>query len=311
MELRDIDYFLAVASERSMRAATKQLGLTQPALTKAIRRLEDEIGVALFDRRSSGVSLTVYGETFLRHTRTLRAGMNEAESELLALRAGTSGLVRIGAGPRWQEAILPEAVRRFRAERPDVQLRIVGGTDDVLKDQLAAGELDFIVASIPEGTERPELEGTDLLADDYRVVADLDHPLRRRSRPQLGDLLDYPWVLPNPETYLMRRFVATFRAHGLTPPRPIVETDLPTLRFAMMRGSQLLSVHIVGQLRAFGERQIAPLAVPEARWQRASGIIVRRGIEPNPAAVAMAAIVSELCVVERDALVAGALCSAA
>ncbi len=298
MELRDIDYFLAVVAERSMRAAAKRLGLTQPALTKAIRRLEEEVGAQLLDRDARGVALTVYGRSFLRHARSLQAGMTEASSEIRALAAGTAGLVRIGAGPRWQQRLLPEAIRRFRRDRPDVQLAVVGGADDVLKEQLSAGELDFIVASIPEGTEFPALEGQGLLADEYRVVGDQDHPLRRKPQPTLADLFDYPWVLPNPKTYLMARFEAILRAHGLSPPRPMIETDLPTMRFALMRGSELLSVHIVGQLRAFRETRIRPIEIEEACWHRPSGLIRRRGVEPNPAAEALMRIVEELALLE-------------
>jgi len=294
VELRDIDYFLALAGEQSMRAAAKGLGLTQPALSKAIRRLEGEIGGPLFDRGARGVALTVYGETFLRHARSLRAGMTEAESELRAVEGGTAGLIRLGAGPRWQQRLVPEAIRRFRLERPDVQLVVIGGTDDVLKEELSAGALDLIIASIPEGTERPELEGEAMLVDTYRVVADLDHPLRRQPRATLGDLERFAWVLPNPKTYLMCRFEACFRAHGLTPPPPIVTTDLPTLRFALMRGSTLLSVHIVGQLQAFDERRIAPLTVPELTWERASGLVVRRHVAANPAARELARIIRDL-----------------
>ena len=301
MELRDIDYFLAVAAERSMRAAALRLGLTQPALTKAIRRLEDEVGAVLLDRDTRGVALTVYGHSFLRHARSLQAGMTEASSEIRALAAGTAGLVRLGAGPRWQQWLLPEAIRRFRRLHPDVQLTVTGGTDDVLKEQLTAGELDFIVASIPEGTEFPALEGQGLVVDEYRVVADRDHPLRQQAEATLADLLSYPWVLPNPHTYLMARFEAILRAHGLTPPRPMIETDLPTMRFALMRGSTFLSVHIMGQLRAFGETRILPIEIAEARWHRPSGLIQRRGIEPNPAAVALMQIVESLSAEERKA----------
>lgn len=190
MELRNIEYFLAVAAEGSMRAAAKTLGLTQPALTKAMRRLEDEAGVSLFDRRSRGVSLTVYGQCFLRHARNIRAGMADAECEIQALRSGTSGLVRIGAGPAWQTRVLPEAIARFRDERPAVQLLIGGGTDDVLKAELRKGALDLVVAAMPEGAEAPDLEGRALLDDEYRVIADAGHPLHANRDARMADLLD-------------------------------------------------------------------------------------------------------------------------
>ena len=302
MELRDIEYFVAIASERSMRAAALKLGLTQPALTKAIRRLEDSVGVPLFDRGARGVSLTVYGDALLRHARTLKAGMAEVASELEALKDGTAGLVRIGAGPRWQQWVLPEAIRRFRETHPNVQLAILGGTDDVIKEQLSEGALDFIIASIPADMDRPDLLGEAITLDDYRVVADLDHPLRRHPSPQIADLLDYPWVLPHAATYLMQRVQAVFRAHGLTPPKPMIETDLPQLRFRLMRDCQtLLSVHLMGQLMAFREDRIRPIDIPGTDWQRPSGIITRRGVEPNPAAVALARLVQELCAAEPAA----------
>ncbi len=295
MELRNIEYFLAVAAEGSMRAAAKKLGLTQPALTKAMRRLEDEAGVSLFDRRSRGVSLTVYGQCFLRHARNIRAGMADAECEIQALRNGTSGLVRVGAGPAWQTRVLPEAIARFRADRPDVQLLVVGGTDDLLKAELRKGALDLAVAAMPEGAEAPDLEGRPLLEDEYRVIADARHPLHAQHNAQIADLLDYPWILPNPQTYLVRRLEVMMRAHGLTPPRPMIETDIVALKLELMRGSPYLSFHAVGHLASSGLPEIKPLSINGASWQRSAGIISRRGIEPNQAAAHLADIIETLC----------------
>lgn len=295
MELRNIEYFLAVAAEGSMRAAAKKLGLTQPALTKAMRRLEDEAGVSLFDRRSRGVSLTVYGQCFLRHARNIRAGMADAESEIQSLKSGTSGLVRIGAGPSWQTRVLPEAIARFRDSRPDVQLHVVGGTDDVLKAELRSGALDLVVAAMPEGAEAPDLEGRPLLADEYRVIADKDHPLQSASSATMADLLAFPWILPNPQTFLVRRLEVLMRAHGLTPPRPMVETDIIDLKLELMRGSQYLSFHAVGHLATRGVPDIRPLPIEAASWLRSTGIITRRGLEPNQAATHLADIIEAVC----------------
>jgi DNA-binding transcriptional LysR family regulator len=300
LELRNIEYFLAVAAEGSMRAAAKKLGLTQPALTKAMRRLEDEAGVSLFDRRSRGVSLTVYGQCFLRHARNIRAGMADAECEIQALRNGTSGLVRVGAGPSWQTRVLPEAIARFRHSRPDVQLRVLGGTDDVLKAELRGGTLDLVVAAMPEGAEAPDLEGRPLLEDEYRVIADKDHPLHAAPDATLGALLDYPWILPNPQTFLVRRLAVMMRANGLTPPRPMIETDIIRLKLELMRGSPYLSFHAVDHLETTGVPEIRPLPMQGASWLRSAGIITRRGIEPNQAAAHLADIIEAACRASAD-----------
>ncbi len=295
MELRTIEYFSTVASEGSMRGAAKKLGLSQPALTKAMRRLEDEIGVNLFDRRSHGVVLTVFGECFLRHARTLRAGMTEAASEIAALRDGTTGLVRIGAGPSWQSRVIPDAIRRFRDLRPGVRLQIVGGIDHALKAQLRAGALDMVVAAVPDHDDAPDLQSRRLRVDEYRVIADRSHPLHHAEDCSLADLLTYPWILPSPETYLVRRLGVLMRAHGLTPPQPMLETDIVSLKLELMRDSPYLSFHAVDQLASSGVPEIKPLALATATWQRVTGIIMRRGVEPNPAAALFVDIIEALC----------------
>ena len=300
MELRNIEYFLAVAAEGSMRAAAKKLGVTQPALTKAMHRLESETGVTLFDRRSRGVSLTVYGESFRRHARTIRAGMAEAESEIRALRDGTSGLVRLGAGPSWQGRVIPDAIRRFRNDRPGVRLQVIGGTDDVLKAELRAGHLDLVVAAVPEGNEAPDLEGRALLVDEYRVIADKSHPLQTATGTTIADLLDHPWILPNPRTYLVRRLEVLMRSHGLTPPRSMIETDILELKLALMRDSTYLSFHAIDHLRSTGVDDIGPLPLEGAGWKRSAGIITRRGVEANPAAAHLADLIERLCTRVRE-----------
>jgi DNA-binding transcriptional LysR family regulator len=99
VELRNLEYFLAVVEHGSLRAAAQQLGVTQPALTKAVRRLEDSFGVLLFERRARGVALTTYGSALVRHARDLRSSVRAAWDELGALRTGSAGLVRVGRAP--------------------------------------------------------------------------------------------------------------------------------------------------------------------------------------------------------------------
>jgi len=98
VDLRAIEYFAAVAEGGTVRGAAARLGISQPALTEAIRRLEDEVGVVLFDRQARGVTLTAYGRTLLRHARNLQASLKEAREEIAALRAGIAGRVRARRG---------------------------------------------------------------------------------------------------------------------------------------------------------------------------------------------------------------------
>jgi DNA-binding transcriptional LysR family regulator len=283
MELRNVEYFLTIAKAGSMRAAAKTLGMTQPALTKAMRRMEDQAGVPFFERSAHGVSLTEYGQSFLRHARMLKASMTDAANDLEALRRGTAGRVRIGAGPSWQTRILPEAITAFRAERPAVLIEIHAGLDDSLKQDLRNGMLDFVLAVLPEGSEDPDLDGQALVLDDYRVIADRSHPLHRAAEFDFADLLAFPWVLPGRSTYLVRRLEIMMRARGLPPPRATVETDIVALKIALMRGSDYLSFHAVDHLATLGETGIVPLRQADASWPRRAGIVTRHGVEHDAA----------------------------
>ena len=296
MDLRAVEYFAAVAERGTLRGAAARLGISQPALTKAIRRLEDELGVVLFDRQARGVTLTAYGRTLLRHARNLQASFREVREEIAALRAGIAGRVRIGAGPSWERSVLPQAIARFTAERPGVQLHVVGGADDALKAQLRAGELDFVLAATPDAPQlEPDLDWRPLMADDYRVIAAADHPLHARRNTALPDLLSYPWILPSAATQMAERLRVIFRAHGLPPPEPVIETDIVSLKLELMRDSDYLSFHAVAHLREIDPGRFRPLEVAGATWRRAAGIIVQRRSEPNPAASALIGIIVATC----------------
>ena len=295
-DLRTVDYFLTAVARGSLRAAAQDLGITQPALTKAIRRLEDSFGAPLFDRKARGVTPTVYGTALLRHARDVKAAMGAAREEVEALRSGSAGLVKIGAGPSWQDAVLPEAIAELRATRPGVRVYVTGGGDDQLKEQLKTGALDFVLAAVPE-TQRlePELAWQPLLADEYCVIADVGHPLRERDRIRPEDLLAYPWILPPATTYMVGRLRHLLRAAGLPPPVPSIETDVIALKFALMRDSEYLSYHAAAHLAAFDPPFIKPIDVPGTRAVRQAGLINRRGIEFSPAAKALIGALEHRC----------------
>ncbi len=296
MDLRTVDYFLTAVARGSLRAAAQELGVTQPALTKAIRRLEDSFGAPLFDRRARGVTPTAYGTALLRHAKDVKAAIHAAREEVDALRSGGAGFVKIGAGPSWQDAVLPDAIAELRTTRPGVRIHVTGGGDDQLKEQLKSGSLDFVLAAVPETPRiEPELAWRPLMADEYCVIADVGHPLRRRRPARTEDLLNYPWILPPATTYMVGRLQHVLRAAGLPAPVPAIETDVIPLKFALMRGSEYLSYHAAAHLRALDPGYIAPIAVPGTRAVRQAGLINRRGADFSPAAEALVRILQRRC----------------
>ena len=111
----------------------------------------------------------------------------------------------------------------------------------------------------------------------------------------MPDLLDYPWILPSAGTQMAERLRIIFRAHGLPPPEPVIETDIVSLKLELMRDSDYLSFHAAAHLREIDPGRFRPLDVPEATWRRAAGIITQRRSEPHPAAAVLIGIIETIC----------------
>jgi DNA-binding transcriptional LysR family regulator len=127
------------------------------------------------------------------------------------------------------------------------------------------------------------------------VIAATHHPLHTRKNTALPDLLDYPWILPSAATQMAERLRVIFRAHGLPPPEPVIETDIVSLKLELMRDSDYLSFHAAAHLREIDPGRFRPLDVPGATWRRAAGIITQRRSEPNPAASVLIGIIETTC----------------
>lgn len=293
MDLRAVQLFIAVVEAGSLRAAAAKLDISQPALTKIVRRLEDQTGVPLLQRSASGVSLTEFGETFLRHGRLLLATWGQANNELRAMRAGAAGTIRIGAGPSWHRILLPRAIALFRADHPQVRLTVRHGEDRTLKEMLRTGLLDLVVAALPDGGQVADLDGMPLIHDPYRIFARRDHPLQRQKAVRLDETLAWPWLLSPPGTLIRERLAALFQAHRLPAPDPVVETDIVPFRLALMAEGSYLTCH-AGERMGEGEL-LQPLSVTAVLGGRDAGVLTRRGVEPNPAMAGLVAMIAKAC----------------
>src|SRR5262245_49635265 len=142
MQLGQIRAFLAVRDNGSLRAAARRIGISQPAISKAVASLEADLQAALFIRTSRGVRLTEAGRLFGARAGVALAELGRAREELSELSGGTQGSVAVGVGAG-SIVLTPRAIARFRAERPQARIRIREGTRDVLLPMVRDGSLDF------------------------------------------------------------------------------------------------------------------------------------------------------------------------
>lgn len=295
MEVRDLDYLLAVAERGSVLRAAEQLGMTQPAVTKAVARLERELDVPLFERDPRGMVPTAAGAALIARARKIRLEYDDAMRELGEMRAGTIGLVRFGFSPTVGASLVYGACNQLLRERPAAKLHLLERLGSELLDALLGGDIDIVVARIPEGG----IEGVfaqPLYMDRVFVVADAGHPLAATSNVSLEALAQEEWILPPRRIILRQQIEAAFQAHGL--PRPRLRAEMDSNRSAMLglvQGSRCLS--LCGQ-EALGQlAHLRPLDIPPDRLdlRRRIGILHRSGAYLAPVVRRLIDILQERC----------------
>lgn len=278
MDLRDLRYFETIAELQHVGRATAKLHRSQPALTSSIRRLEDDCGVALFEKAGRGIRLTAAGKVLLKWARRMRFDVEDAKRELSAMAKGLAGHVRIGIVPTAAQFLLPAVARQLLREAPEVTLRTVVGLVDTLKPLLRTGEIDMMV-----GTEGPEDEGyvSKLLAQDAIVVAaSARHELVRGTRT-LKDLSGCRWALQPPGAPTRDWLDHTFDRKRLPRPRVQVESTMLLMLPALIAQTGLLSFVSRHHLAGSGLKEVA---VKEAVMLRRLVVSYRDNSFLSPAA---------------------------
>lgn len=236
LNLRELQAFKAIAELGSLGKAAEALSLTQPALTRTLKRLEHQLGVPLFERHAHGTTLTEYGRTLEPHASLMLAESLNATRELREMLGQERGVVRVGTVASAVENFLPEAIARLTAERPGLQVHIVEGLADTLAVQLAKGDIDLVI-----GFAMPQTEGVSLVLESEwqegcHIVCAADHPLRGRGRLMLAQLEGQRWALPPRRTGPHEEWQQMFWSRGLTAPPVAVETgSINAIRALVLR----------------------------------------------------------------------------
>jgi len=193
MKLHQLQALVAVSDTGSIRAAARRLGLSQTAVTKALRELETEQQLPLIARHASGVSFTDNGKALLAHARLMVGQLERANAELAQLRGLAEGRLTMGVTPWVALTFLPEVVRRFREAMPAVRLEIYEGLMAVTLPRLRTGEMDFVLGPVIPALPAQEFDIELLLQYESAVIARRGHPLA--GCQSLHQLLDNDWVV--------------------------------------------------------------------------------------------------------------------
>lgn len=220
----DLAYFVAVAGAGSMARAAERLGVTQPALTKAIQRLERRVGVPLLVRSTQGAEPTEAGRAFLARSRALTRDLDDALQEARDLGNGSAGVLRIGSTPAGADFALDTLLPRLIEERPVARISFTSGFSDALLSAVAQREIELALMPMPAQLP-PGLESRHLIDDGYQLVVNREHPLANKTSVTLDDLADCAWAGSTPHEFARKQMERVFTLHGMALPRIVVESN--------------------------------------------------------------------------------------
>jgi LysR family hydrogen peroxide-inducible transcriptional activator len=213
MDLDQLKYFVAVAERQSFTRAAEVLGISQPALSRSIQKLEEELGQPVLERKSRSVSLTDAGILLQARAMQVFSILDDTKAEITD--DGQSGRVRVGAIPTIAPFFLPDVLRRFSKEFPKASLIVQENTTEALLKSCTQGEIDLAILSLPVSARYLEVE--ELFEEELLLVLPPDHQLADQPQIRLNDLESYPFVLLDEAHCLSDNIVSFCRAKSFQP----------------------------------------------------------------------------------------------
>lgn len=281
LKLRHLVLVTAIADHGSVVRAAEHLCITQPVVTRGLRELETVLGVEIFVRGHRGVHPTIYGEAFIEHARAVLAQIRQAGAHVTELSNGEVGTVTVGTHLAGSNVLLPKAIAQLKRQRPRVTVVVKEATPDILGTDLLAGRIDLMVGRLTP-SDAEHTQQMRLYNEPIRLVTRLDHPAQSLPEPRLGELMDFPWVLPVEQTALRHELEQVFFTEGLSLPADRIEcTSILTLH-SLLRDSDVIAA--LPMLIAEEDDNLAMLPTPLQSVHRPVGVRVATNRTLSPSA---------------------------
>jgi DNA-binding transcriptional LysR family regulator len=292
MELRQLRYLVALAEELNFTRAAAAEHIAQPALSQQIRRLEEELGIALVQRTTRHVSLTEAGQLLVVRARRILAELESVHSELQALRGIDRGHVTIGAIHTMGPIDLSLVLAEFHARYPQVALSVREHTSEECAELLRIDEVDLAFLSVTERVESHELGLHQLISEELMVLMPVGHPLAGRDEVRMAELSHEQFISFRVGARLRELLFSAGRDAQFEPRVTLESNESYRIRTLVSRG---LGVAILPQSDAVGqgaEVAIARLVAPALR--RDITLAWRAGRRHSPAAQAFMELAREM-----------------
>jgi LysR family hydrogen peroxide-inducible transcriptional activator len=213
MEFDQLRYFLRIAELANFTRAADELRISQPALSRSIQRLEQELGQPVFERHGRSLSLTEAGTRLQGRAQQILSLIDDTKAEICD--DGQSGRVRVGAIPTIAPYFLPEVLRQFSKEFPNANLIVQENTTDALLKSCTQGEIDLAILALPVAAKYLEVE--ELFKEELLLVLPPAHPLVKKEKIRPSDVEPYPFVLLDEAHCLSDNIVSFCRERSFQP----------------------------------------------------------------------------------------------
>jgi molybdate transport repressor ModE-like protein len=224
LRMRQVALLLAIGEHGTLRKASAELGLTQPAATKMIQELESALGQRLFERVGRGQRLTPAGASVLRYFRGLRGSFESMSRELAELQQGSAGRVSVGSIMAPSPTLLTQAIIALKKAYPLLSVDVTLDTSDRLFELLREGVLDVAIGRIRDAHRADDYAFDPLENEALSVVVGVRHPLGQKKSVKFSALLDYPWILQPTGSPMREVLEQEFRMLQAATPKGLIET---------------------------------------------------------------------------------------
>lgn len=280
MELDELRWFVVLAETEHVTDAAAQLRVTQPTLSRALARLETEAGAPLFDRINRRLHLNAYGQVMLEHARRSIAEMDAAIERIAALRDPDSGTVRLAFLHSLASWLVPDLLRQFRIDAPNVEFDLYQGAAHEVSQLVLSGRADLAILSPqPEG---PAFGWHQLYVERLCLVVPRGHRLASRARLRLADTADEPFIALGDGFGLRQLTDELWSDAGIHPKIVFEAMEIPTMEGLVAAGFGVAVVPVPRPDRGEPTCVYIPLTHPGAK--RRVGVAWLRDRALSPAA---------------------------
>ena len=278
MHLDELHWFVVLAETEHVTDAAAELQISQPTLSRAIARLEDQVGVALFDRVNRRLRLNASGAILLEHARRATAELRSADERIAALNDPDTGTVRLAFLHSLASWYVPDLLRRFRLHAPDVRFELFQGAAHQLTDRVLEAQVDLAITSPrPRG---PGYAWHALYSERLCVAVPRDHRLASRTRLRLVDVADEPFIALRAEFGLRQLTDELCSAAGIKPEVVFEAAEISAMEGLVAAGFGVAVVPVPRAARGEPMAAYVPLSDAGARRQVGLALASGRGLSP-------------------------------